>query len=382
MPEKDLPVKLPDIKNYKPTNTGESPLTAIEKWVNTTCPTCGGKAKRETDTMPNWAGSSWYYLRYCDPENNKEFASQKKLDYWMPVDWYNGGTEHTTLHLLYSRFWHKFLYDLKLVPSSEPYKKRTSHGLILGENGEKMSKSRGNVINPDGIVKTYGADTLRLYEMFIGPFDQDAPWSTESIIGVRRFLERMWRVALLAKDFFGPRVALRAQPDTQKSSANSAILEKLLHKTIKKVGEDIEKMSFNTAISAMMILMNEMEKSNKVTIKDYKIFLKLLSPFAPHIAEELWQRSQTSKKSPKSDFKSIHLESWPEYDEAKIKDKEVKIAVQINGKTRTELAVPADITKEQVCVNVLELPAVQKWMAGRNPQKIIYVPGRILNIML
>jgi len=382
VPEKDLPVKLPDIKNYKPTNTGESPLTAIEKWVNTTCPTCGGKAKRETDTMPNWAGSSWYYLRYCDPENNKEFASQKKLDYWMPVDWYNGGTEHTTLHLLYSRFWHKFLYDLKLVPSSEPYKKRTSHGLILGENGEKMSKSRGNVINPDGIVKTYGADTLRLYEMFIGPFDQDAPWSTESIIGVRRFLERMWRVALLAKDFFGPRVALRAQPDTQKSSANSAILEKLLHKTIKKVGEDIEKMSFNTAISAMMILMNEMEKSNKVTIKDYKIFLKLLSPFAPHIAEELWQRSQTSKKSPKSDFKSIHLESWPEYDEAKIKDKEVKIAVQINGKTRTELAVPADITKEQVCVKALELPAVQKWLAGRNPQKTIYIPGRILNIVV
>ncbi len=271
VPEKDLPVKLPKVKNYQPTDSGESPLANITKWVNTKCPNCGGKAKRETDTMPNWAGSSWYYLRYTDPKNAKEFASKKNLKYWTPVDWYNGGNEHTTLHLLYSRFWHKFLYDLKLVPTSEPYKKRTSHGMILGEGGVKMSKSLGNVINPDEIVKTYGADTLRIYEMFMGPFDQSVAWSAESIIGSRRFLERVWNL----------------QYKVQK---NKKYTEFEIEKTIKKVSEDIEEMKFNTAISALMIFVNEIGKLESISQIAYEKFLQILAPFAPHIAEEIWQK--------------------------------------------------------------------------------------------
>ena len=270
--EKDLPVKLPNVKNYQPTQTGESPLASIEKWVNTKCPECKGKAKRETDTMPNWAGSSWYYLRYTDPKNKKDLADKKKLQYWTPVDWYNGGMEHTTLHLLYSRFWHKFLFDLGIAPTSEPYKKRTSHGLILAEGGgEKMSKSKGNIVNPDEIVKNLGADTLRVHEMFMGSFDQAIAWDTNTIAGSRRFIERVWKLQEKA------------------NGENDAEIDKLIHKTIKKVSDDIEDMKFNTAISSMMILVNELEKQESVSRENYEILLGLLAPFAPHITDELWQ---------------------------------------------------------------------------------------------
>ena len=357
VPEKDLPVKLPEVKSYKPTDTGESPLATIEKWVNTTCPTCGGKAKRETDVMPNWAGSSWYYLRYCDPKNKKVFASREKLDYWMPIDWYNGGMEHTTLHLLYSRFWHKFLYDQKLVPGSEPYKKRTSHGLILGEGGEKMSKSRGNVINPDDIVKNYGADTLRIYEMFIGPFDQDAPWSTESIIGARRFLEKVWRLGQI-----------------KLITTTSEEPQKILHQTIKKITEDIENMNFNTAISALMICVNKMLLAQWVSKKDYEKLLKILAPFAPYVTEELW--NQLGHKT------SIHLESWPEYDKSKIKEEKVIIIAQIDSKIRSQIEMLIDSTEEEVKKNILEDKVIKKWTKGKEIKKIIYVKNKLINIVI
>jgi len=384
VPEKDLPVKLPKVKNYQPTDSGESPLANISKWVNTKCPKCNGKARRETDTMPNWAGSSWYYLRYTDSKNDKEFASKKNLEYWLGkkelgtpttkwkseyqvggVDWYNGGNEHTTLHLLYSRFWHKFLYDLKLVPTSEPYMKRTSHGMILGEGGVKMSKSLGNVINPDDIVKTYGADTLRIYEMFMGPFDQSAVWSTESIIGARRFIEKVWRIG---EKVLGSRsTKLLGTPTT-----------KLLHKTIKKVSEDIEEMRFNTAISSMMILATEIEsafaKGHGATKEDYKKFLQIFSPFAPHITEELW--SMLGEKS------SINLSNWPKWDENLIKDEEVKIVVQINGKVRVELMIPADLEEKDVRKKALANEVVLRYVAGKNVKKVIYVKNRLVNIVI
>ncbi|MEI7765565.1 MAG: class I tRNA ligase family protein, partial [bacterium] len=334
--EKDLPVKLPEVKSYKPTDNGESPLAAIHSWVNTKCPKCGGKAKRETDTMPNWAGSSWYYLRYVDPKNKKKFASKKNLKYWTPVDWYNGGMEHTTLHLLYSRFWHKFFYDLKLVPTKEPYMKRTSHGMILGEGGVKMSKSLGNVINPDEIVKIYGADTLRVYEMFMGPFEDSAQWNTESIIGSRRFIEKVWRIGTeLNKNYAGGR--FRPKDGVK---PNNLYLTKLLHKTIKKVEEDIEGMRFNTAISAMMILATEMEKVQGLPLEDYKKFLKILAPFAPHVTEEIWREF--------GEKKTIHLSEWPKWDKEKIIDDEVKIAIQINGKVRTEIMINVTETEEEI----------------------------------
>lgn len=376
VPEKDLPIELPKIKNYQPTDSGESPLANISKWVNTTCPTCGGKAKRETDTMPNWAGSSWYYLRYTNPKNKKEFASQKNLKYWTPIDWYNGGNEHTTLHLLYSRFWHKFLYDLKLVPTSEPYKKRTSHGMILGEGGVKMSKSLGNVINPDDIVKTYGADTLRLYEMFMGPFDQSVAWSTESIIGVRRFLEKVWRIAgkQTKKNFKSrgfPVLGLRGRR-LENSSLSATI--KLLHKTIKKISEDIENMHFNTAISAMMILATEMEKAESVGWEDYKKFLQILSPFAPHMTEELWNTL--------GEKKSINLSNWPKWDEDLIKDEEVKIVIQVNGKVRAEITIQADEKEENVKNQALKNETVLKYTAGKDIKRIIYVKNRLINIVM
>lgn len=359
--EKDLPVLLPKVKSYQPTDNGESPLANISKWVNTTCPKCKGYAKRETDTMPNWAGSSWYFLRYVDPKNNKEFASKKALKYWMGkgVDWYNGGMEHTTLHLLYSRFWHKFLYDLKLVPTSEPYMKRTSHGMILAEGGEKMSKSRGNVINPDEIIKLYGADTLRLYEMFIGPFDQAVSWSTESIIGPRRFLEKVWKISL--------------KIDCKNNKTNNQ-LEKNIHKTIRKVEEDIEGMNFNTAVSSMMMIVNEMEKSDLISIKDFKIFLKILAPFAPHITEEIWHNLGENK--------SIHSSPWPKWDKSKIKEDEVKIAVQVNGKVRSEIVLPKDSNEELVKGLVLNLESIKSWIDGKQIKKFIYVPGRIVNIVV
>ena len=387
MKEKDLPLKLPEVKSYKLTETGESPLANISKWVNTKCPKCGGKARRETDTMPNWAGSSWYYLRYTDPKNKKEFASKKNLKYWTPVDWYNGGMEHTTLHLLYSRFWHKFLYDLKLVPTVEPYMKRTSHGMILGAGGVKMSKSLGNVINPDEIVKLYGADTLRVYEMFVGPFEDTAVWNTESIIGSRRFIEKVWRVGqrVASPDAFAqvlgsPR---STRPDhsqkhtdvaTIQNSSNSLLLKKLLNKTIKKVGEDIEAMRFNTAISAMMILATEMEKSESVDVKDFKTFLKILAPFAPHITEEIWYKL--------GEKKTIHNSEWPKWDEKLIKDEEIKIAVQVNGKVRAEMLIGINENEEEVKQKALSDEKVVHFISGKEIKKVIYVKNRLVNIVI
>ena len=357
VPEKNLPVKLPNVKNYQPTDNGESPLANISKWVNVKCPNCKGKAKRETDTMPNWAGSSWYYLRYTDTKNNKEFASKKSLDYWVKngVDWYNGGMEHTTLHLLYSRFWHKFLYDLKLVPTSEPYMKRTSHGLILAEGGEKMSKSKGNVTNPDDIVKIYGADTLRLYEMFMGPFDQSVAWNTDSLIGPRRFLERVWKI----------------REKITNHSTDSVF--KLLHKTIKKVSEDIESMNFNTAISSMMILATEMQNATSVSAKDFKIFLQILNPFAPHITEELWESL--------GEKKSISFSLWPEWYADAIKDKEVKIVIQINGKVRAEMMIGVNEKEEEIKAEALKNEAVLKHTEGKAIKRVIYVKNRLINIV-
>ena len=384
--EKDLPVKLPPVKSYKPTDTGESPLASISKWVNTKCPKCGGKAKRETDTMPNWAGSSWYYLRYTDPKNKKEFASKKNLKYWLGndphyggVDWYNGGMEHTTLHLLYSRFWHKFFYDLKLVPTIEPYTKRTSHGMILGEGGVKMSKSLGNVVNPDEIVKTYGSDTLRVYEMFIGPFKDTAVWNTESIIGSRRFLERVWRIgekiSKSLNNFSGPRISGASNSgQTVQNPSGSLSLQKLLHKTIKKVTEDIELMNFNTAISTMMILVNEIEKVGQIGEKDFKMFLQILAPFAPHITEELWREL--------GEKQSIHKSSWPKWDENKIIEEEVKIAIQVNGKVRAEILIFRDMQEEEIKEKAKLDERVVKFISGKEIKKVIYVKNRLVNIVI
>lgn len=375
VPFKDLPVKLPEVKSYKPTENGESPLASIKKWVNVKCPKCKGEAKRETDTMPNWAGSSWYYLRYIDSKNSKEFANKKSLKYWLNVDWYNGGMEHTTLHLLYSRFWHKFLYDLKLVPTKEPYNKRTSHGMILGEGGVKMSKSLGNVVNPDDIVKTYGADTLRVYEMFIGPFEDSVVWSTDSIIGSRRFIEKVWRIASqLEKNFVAPPASWFPH---EQNFSQAVRLKKLLHKTIKKVSEDIENMRFNTAISSMMVLTNEMEtaisKGCNISKEDFKKFLQILAPFAPHIAEELW--FSVGEK------KTIIFSSWPKWDEEMIKDEEIKIAVQINGKVRAELLINADDEENDVKAKAFANDAVAKYVEGREIKRFFYVKNRLINIV-
>ena len=352
--EKDLPVLLPEVKNYQPTDTGESPLAAIKDWVNTKCPKCAGEAKRETDTMPNWAGSSWYFYRYCDHDNDKEFASPKILKYWMPVDWYNGGMEHTVLHLLYSRFWNKFLYDLKLVPTSEPYKKRTSHGLILAEGGEKMSKSKGNVVNPDAIVERFGADTLRLYEMFMGPFEQAIAWNESALVGPRRFLEKVWR--------------LKEKIDGDLEGSIS-----IMHQTIKKVSEDIESMGFNTAVSTMMIFANALEKREKISKNEFETLLLLLAPFAPHITEELW--AALGHKS------SIHKESWPVYDKNKIEQDEVTLAIQIDGKVRASLVVSRTQSEDEVRVRALALPEVKKWLLGKEPKKIIIIPNKVVSIV-
>ncbi len=357
VPEKDLPVLLPKVEKYQPTDSGESPLANISEWVNTTCPKCGGPAKRETDTMPNWAGSSWYFLRYADPHNDTAFADAGKLKYWMPVDWYNGGMEHTTLHLLYSRFWNKFLFDIGLVPTSEPYKKRTSHGLILVKGGEKMSKSKGNVVNPDDIVKIYGADTLRTYEMFMGPFDQAIAWGEENIIGVRRFLERVWRVASKITD-----------------APSELGLERVLHQTIKKVSADIETMSFNTAVSSMMILVNEFEKQEAVSKSDFEIFLKILSPFAPHIAEEIWHELGNTTL--------LVAEPWPQADEIKIKETEKVIVIQVDSKIRAQLLVSTNASEKEITDMARTLPALEKWISGKEVKKVIYVPGKLINFVI
>ena len=355
LPESELPLELPDVESYMPTDNGESPLAAMTDWVNTTCPCCGGPAKRETDTMPQWAGSSWYFLRYTDPHNDKELASQEALKYWMPVDWYNGGMEHTTLHLLYSRFWHRFLYDEGVVPCPEPYQKRTSHGMILGSNGEKMSKSRGNVVNPDDIVRDYGADTLRTYEMFIGAFDLSASWSEDGVKGCRRFLERVWKL----------------QDILTEEDGYSADMEVKMHQTIKKVSSDFESLKYNTAIAAMMALINEFYKKNSVTKGEYRTLLTLLNPVAPHITEELWQRAGFDGR--------VYQTVWPEFDEEKTKEATVEIAVQINGKTRATLAIHKDDQKDTVIENAKKV-IVDK-LTG-SIVKEIYVPGRIVNIVM
>ena len=355
--EKDLPVKLPEVEKYEPGPDGESPLANITEWVNTKCPKCGGKAKRETDVMPNWAGSSWYFLRYCDPYNDKEFVSRATLDKWMPVDWYNGGMEHTVLHLLYSRFWNKFLFDLRLVPTSEPYKKRTSHGLILAEGGEKMSKSKGNVINPDTIVERFGADTLRLYEMFMGPFEQAIAWSESSLIGPRRFLEKVWRLK-------------NKLTNNRQLTTNN---ETLVHSTIKKVSEDVESMGFNTAVSALMIYTNTLDKQEKVSQKEFETLLLLLAPFAPHITEELWKTL--------GHLNSIHTEDWPTYDPEKLLKDEITLAVQIDGKFRASLLVARNQSAEEIRATALALPEVKKWLDGKEPKKIIIVPEKIISIV-
>jgi len=354
VPEKDLPVVLPKVAKYKPTDNGESPLADIKSWVNVKCPKCKGSAKRETDTMPNWAGSSWYYLRYTDSKNNKKFAGHRPLIYWTPVDWYNGGMEHTTLHLLYSRFWHKFLFDQGLVPTSEPYKKRTSHGMILAEQGEKMSKSKGNTVNPDDLVKIYGADTLRMYEMFMGPFDQSVSWNTDSMIGPRRFLERVWKL----------------QYKIVKSKTGH---ENSIQKLIKKVGDDIETMKFNTAISSMMIFTTEIEKLDSIPKDTFETFLKLLSPFAPHITEELWQIVGHKK--------SINFEKWPVYDISKIESEEVTIIVQVNGKMRGQFKAGRDISEADAINKAEKLPEIQKWIEGKK-KKLIFIPGKVINIVI
>ncbi len=369
VPEKDLPVVLPKVKEFKPTESGESPLAKAEKWLKVKCPKCKGWARRETDVMPNWAGSSWYYLRYTDPKNSKALASPKNLKHWTPVDWYNGGMEHTTLHLLYSRFWHKFLFDIGIVPTSEPYMKRTSHGLILAEGGVKMSKSKGNVVNPDDIVKLYGADTLRVYEMFMGPFDQPVAWSTESIIGSRRFVEKIWR---LAERVPAPMKNSRKNRAAEAAPANKT-LESLVEKTVKKVSEDIEAMHFNTAISALMILVNEMEKSQEIPRGTYQKLLQLSAPFAPHIADELWTGLGNKQ--------SIHLAEWPVADESKMQAEETKIMIQVNGKVRGEMNIPSGMAEKEVTEKALAQEGVGKWIEGKKIIKTIYVKGRLVNFV-
>ena len=357
LPEDQLPLTLPDVESYEPTENGESPLAKMTDWVNTTCPCCGGPARRETDTMPQWAGSSWYFLRYMDPHNDKALASKEALDYWSPVDWYNGGMEHTTLHLLYSRFWHKFLYDLGVVPTREPYAKRTSHGMILGENGEKMSKSRGNVVNPDEIVDTYGADTMRLYEMFIGDFEKAAPWSPKSIKGCRRFLERVWALAEKVQD----------------GDAYSKEHEVLMHRTIKKVGEDADSLKANTAIAALMTMLNEFYDKG-VNRAEYMTFLTLLNPFAPHITEELWQQMGGEGL--------LSVAPWPVYDEAKTVEDTVEVAVQVNGKLKCTIKLPADCDKQLAIDTALAEEKVQNAVEGKQMVKQIVVPGKIVNLVV
>ena len=357
IPEEELPLRLPEVESYETTDSGESPLANMLDWRNTKCPCCGGPALRETDTMPQWAGSSWYFLRYTDPHNTEALASKEALDYWIPVDWYNGGMEHTTLHLLYSRFWHKFLYDIGVVPTPEPYAKRTSHGMILGSNHEKMSKSRGNVVNPDAIVDEYGADTMRLYEMFIGDFEKAAPWSDEGIKGCRRFIDRFYNLQNILQEG-----GLRPE------------LETIFHQTIKKVGEDIETLKYNTAIAAMMTLMNAVYDSGSITREEMKIFTLLLCPFAPHVCEEVW---------------SVHhlgdglcsLAAWPEYDEAKCQEAMVEIVVQVNGKLRGRMKVSADISKEEALEAAKKEEKVAAEISGKRIVKEIYVPKKLVNIV-
>ncbi len=358
LPENELPLKLPMVESYEPTEDGESPLAHLAGWVNTVCPCCGGPAKRETDTMPQWAGSSWYFLRYCDPFNDEALASRESLEYWTPVNWYNGGMEHTTLHLLYSRFWHKFLFDIGVVPTSEPYDKRTSHGMILGENGEKMSKSRGNVVNPDDIVNEYGADTMRLYEMFIGDFEKAAPWNSASIKGCKRFIDRVWSL----KDI------------VEKNGGYRPGMEMLMHKTIKKVTGDIDSLKANTAIAAMMTLLNNFYDSGKVTTGELKTLLLLLNPFAPHLTEEMWETMKFGGV--------ITDQKWPAFDEEKCKEDNVEIVAQINGKVKARFVVPAEISADEAITLAKEEEKIAEAIAGRIIVKEFYVKGKLVNLVL
>jgi len=354
--ESELPLTLPEVESYQPTEAGDSPLAGLDEWVNTTCPKCGQPAKRETDTMPQWAGSSWYFLRYADPHNTEQLASPEALKYWTPIDWYNGGMEHTTLHLLYSRFWHKFLFDIGVVPTCEPYARRTSHGMILGEDGQKMSKSRGNVVNPDEIVAESGADTLRLYEMFIGDFEKTAPWSSQSIKGCKRFLDRVW--------------ALRGicTPGDEYSPA----LEGSIHKAIKKVSEDIEVLKFNTAIATMMALVNEIAEKGGLTHADYKAFLLLLNPFAPHLTEEIWEVMGFGGM--------MTGQAWPSFDPAKCIDDTIEVVVQILGKIKARVALPAGATQEEMIAAAKA--SVQEQLDGKTIVKEIAVPGKLVNFVV
>ena len=356
IPEDQLPLTLPNVDSYEPTDTGESPLAKMTDWVNTTCPCCGGPAKRETDTMPQWAGSSWYFLRYMDPHNDEALVSPEAAKYWSPVDWYNGGMEHTTLHLLYSRFWHKFLYDIGVVPTPEPYQKRTSHGMILGQNGEKMSKSRGNVVNPDEIVDTYGADTMRLYEMFIGDFEKAAPWNSDSIKGCKRFIEKYWNL----------------QEKVTDGDEYSPELEALIHKTVKKVTFDIDNLKANTAIAAMMTLVNEMTQKgcNKAELKTLTI---LLNPFAPHVTEEMWQVMNYGGM--------VNEAKWPEYDDEKTKENSVEIVLQVMGKVRSRMTIPVDMPKDEVLAAAKQDAKIAELIDGKTIKKEIYVPGKLVNIV-
>lgn len=358
IPEDQLPLLLPEVESYEPTDNGESPLAKMKDWVETVCPKCGKPGKRETDTMPQWAGSSWYFLRYTDPRNKNQMASKENLDYWTPIDWYNGGMEHTTLHLLYSRFWHKFLFDCGVVPSAEPYKKRTSHGMILGENGEKMSKSRGNVVNPDDIVEEFGADTMRMYEMFIGDFEKGVPWSQNGVKGCRRFLDRVWRMQSFLVD----------------GDEYSKELEVGLHRTIKKVSEDFENLKFNTAIAAMMALVNEMYALERVNRAEFKSFLMLLNPVAPHITEELWEAQGYEGR--------LNGSSWPVWDDARTVEDMVEVVIQVNGKIREKIMLPSGLDKESTERQALAEEKVEALLAGTKPVKVISVPGKLVNIVM
>ena len=358
IPESELPLELPEIETFEPGENGESPLAKAYDWIETTCPCCGGKAQRETDTMPQWAGSSWYFLRYMDPHNDEALASKEALEYWSPVDWYNGGMEHTTLHLLYSRFWHKFLYDIGVVPTKEPYMKRTSHGMILGENNEKMSKSRGNVVNPDEVVEEFGADAFRTYEMFIGAFDQSTPWSQQGLKGCYKFLERVWNLQSIVNEEEG----------------YSADLEKNINKAIKKVGEDFERMKFNTAIATMMSLVNDFSKKGSVTKGEYKTLITLLNPVAPHMTEELWLTYGNGEL--------LSLQPWPKYDEGKTVDDEIEIVVQINGKIKDKLMIPAGLDKDGTQEAAMNTEKIKGLIEGKNVVKVIAVPGKLVNIVV
>ncbi len=358
LPESELPLMLPNLESFAPGDEGESPLARAHEWIATTCPSCGGTAERETDTMPQWAGSSWYFLRYIDPHNDDALAAPEKLDYWLPVDWYNGGMEHTTLHLLYSRFWHKFLFDIGVVKTPEPYQKRTSHGMILGENNEKMSKSRGNVVNPDDVVESFGADTFRTYEMFIGAFEQSTPWSENGVKGCHKFIERVWNLQGMLSD----------------GDEYSPKMETSMHKTIKKVTYDIENMKYNTAVAAMMSLINEFYKAGSITRGEFKTFLILLNPFAPHITEEMWQMAKFEGY--------LNGARWPQYDEAKTVDAEIEIAVSVNGKVRGRVVVPSDMGQEELGKAALEAESVKKFIDGKEIIKIIAVPKKLVNIVV